>query len=139
MTQKLAQDPKWINAAKAPSGSRSSSKFITEVLDRVNTQLTNSLLKNNPKNVQTMTKWIREFTKSLNPWKGACDLLKSVYDPDALIPAAWMGAIQILKSMDENESLRDILMENTRINWEEPPIEKSVSTWSEACNLLQAI
>ena len=59
----------------------------------------------NPSAQKALEKWIynnaagRQVLKSLFLWKGACDILKSIYNPDALIPPSWEGATHIVKSI----------------------------------------
>ena len=64
-------------------------------------------------------------------WVEANDLLKGIYDPEALIPPAWAGATHILKSIYEEPNL---------LNVEKgPTVNTNINNWSDACNLLSLV
>ena len=70
-------------------------------------------------------------TMILKSWTEANNLLKGIYDSEALIPPAWGGAIHIFKSIYETPDSFN--------TYKEQKVNTNINNWSDACNLLSLI
>jgi len=139
VVDKLKLDPRWNNRSW-----RQSREFIDLYKDNYYKLLIEKI-KSTPGGPKDLINFFadREYTRGiallgdprstmiLKSWTEANNLLKGIYDPEALIPPAWGGAIHIFKSIYETPDSFN--------TYKEQKVNTNINNWSDACNLLSLI